>query len=68
MPCYCYYNHYLYYYLGTRIIFNVLQKYSIFLILPRFLDAYNAEGVPIWGMTPQNEPLTGFEEVSIYGT
>ncbi|XP_050706403.1 putative glucosylceramidase 3 [Eriocheir sinensis] len=28
----------------------------------RFVQAYEAEGAPIWGLTPQNEPLTGFED------
>ena len=26
----------------------------------RFVEAYEAEGVPIWGLTPQNEPQTGY--------
>ncbi|XP_042865789.1 putative glucosylceramidase 4 [Penaeus japonicus] len=28
----------------------------------KFVEQYEAEGVPLWGLTTQNEPLTGFEE------
>ncbi|XP_069186074.1 putative glucosylceramidase 4 [Procambarus clarkii] len=28
----------------------------------KFVEAYEAEGVPIWGLTTQNEPLTGFDD------
>lgn len=28
----------------------------------KFVQAYEAEGAPIWGLTYQNEPLTGFED------
>ncbi|KAG7153639.1 lysosomal acid glucosylceramidase-like [Homarus americanus] len=27
----------------------------------KFLDAYEAEGVELWGLTPQNEPMGGFQ-------
>ena len=33
----------------------------IILFLLRFVQEYE-KYIPIWGMTPQNEPLTGFEE------
>ncbi|ROT65524.1 hypothetical protein C7M84_016509 [Penaeus vannamei] len=28
----------------------------------KFVKQYEAEGAPLWGLTTQNEPLTGFEE------
>jgi len=28
----------------------------------KFIEAYEAEGAPIWGVTTQNEPLTGYED------
>lgn len=28
----------------------------------KFIDAYEAEGAPIWGITTQNEPLTGYQD------
>jgi len=28
----------------------------------KFVEHYEAQGVPIWGLTTQNEPLTGFED------
>ncbi|XP_035716233.1 lysosomal acid glucosylceramidase [Folsomia candida] len=32
------------------------------------LDAYRAEGVDLWGMTVQNEPMTGFSETFPWNT
>jgi glucosylceramidase len=34
--------------------------YSNYLV--KFIDSYTAEGVPIWGITTQNEPMTGFQD------
>nr|XP_027232645.1 glucosylceramidase-like [Penaeus vannamei] len=36
------------------------QPYSDYFV--KFVQSYEAEGVPIWGLTTQNEPLTGFED------
>ncbi|XP_018012609.1 lysosomal acid glucosylceramidase [Hyalella azteca] len=34
--------------------------YSNYLV--KFISAYEEEGVPIWGITTQNEPMTGFSD------
>jgi glucosylceramidase len=36
------------------------QPWSDYIV--KFVEAYEAEGVPIWGLTPQNEPLSGFQD------
>lgn len=33
--------------------------------LRRFVEAYEAAGADMWGLTTQNEPLSGFDEVSL---
>lgn len=33
--------------------------------LHRFFEAYRADGLDFWGMTIQNEPMTGFQEVRV---
>ena len=38
-------------------VFDTFKRVYYF----RFLEAYEAEGVPIWGVTTQNEPMTGFD-------
>lgn len=35
--------------------------------LLRFVEAYEAAGADMWGLTTQNEPLSGFDEVSCTG-
>ncbi|OXA48357.1 Glucosylceramidase, partial [Folsomia candida] len=37
---------------------TIWESYSRYLI--KFLDAYKDAGVDVWGMTVQNEPMTGF--------
>jgi len=39
---------------------EMYQPYSEYIV--KFVNAYEAEGVPIWGLTPQNEPMSGFED------
>ncbi|OXA45838.1 Glucosylceramidase [Folsomia candida] len=36
----------------------IWESYSKYLV--KFLDAYKENGVDLWGMTVQNEPMTGF--------
>ncbi|XP_063843985.1 putative glucosylceramidase 3 [Scylla paramamosain] len=36
------------------------QPYADYFV--KFVQAYSAEGAPIWGLTTQNEPLTGFQD------
>ncbi|XP_063590816.1 putative glucosylceramidase 3 [Penaeus indicus] len=42
------------------ILKEMWQPYSDYFV--KFVQSYEAEGVPIWGLTTQNEPLTGFED------
>ncbi|CAL4071150.1 unnamed protein product, partial [Meganyctiphanes norvegica] len=42
-----------------ELIKEMWQPYSNYLV--KFVEAYEAQGVPLWGLTTQNEPLSGFE-------
>ena len=35
------------------------QPYSEYIV--KFVEAYEAEGIPMWGLTPANEPMSGLE-------
>lgn len=36
------------------------QPYSNYFV--KFVEEYEAEGAPMWGLTTQNEPMTGFDD------
>jgi len=44
---------------GTgELLPEMWQPWSEYFV--KFVEAYEAEGIPIWGLTPQNEPQTGY--------
>ncbi|XP_018013259.1 putative glucosylceramidase 3 [Hyalella azteca] len=46
---------------GSGILLpEMWQPWSDYIV--KFVEAYEAEGVPIWGLTPQNEPLSGYQD------
>ncbi|KAK7070253.1 hypothetical protein SK128_023713 [Halocaridina rubra] len=45
---------------------DMYQPYANYIV--KFVEAYEAAGVPIWGLTPQNEPLGGFDENWAFNT
>ena len=42
-------------YIGGKLLPEYRQTWALY--FSRFLDAYQAEGIPIWGVTVENEPL-----------
>ncbi|KAJ8897243.1 hypothetical protein PR048_002589 [Dryococelus australis] len=41
---------------------NLLQTFPHACVMCRFVEAYAAEGLPVWALTGQNEPVLGAEE------
>ncbi|XP_045599901.1 putative glucosylceramidase 3 isoform X2 [Procambarus clarkii] len=44
---------------GT-LLTEMWQPWSNYIV--KFVEAYEAEGAELWGLTPQNEPLSGFQD------
>ncbi|XP_037793412.1 putative glucosylceramidase 3 [Penaeus monodon] len=43
-----------------ELLKEMWQPYSDYFV--KFVEAYEAAGVPMWGLTTQNEPLSGFDD------
>ncbi|XP_047486069.1 LOW QUALITY PROTEIN: lysosomal acid glucosylceramidase-like [Penaeus chinensis] len=43
-----------------ELLKEMWQPYSDYFV--KFVEAYEAAGIPMWGLTTQNEPLSGFDD------
>ncbi|XP_069940551.1 putative glucosylceramidase 4 [Cherax quadricarinatus] len=43
-----------------ELLKEMWQPWSEYFV--KFVDAYEEQGIPLWGLTPQNEPLSGFQD------